>query len=208
MAKRAAWADETEGTLIDAAPMLGEEPAAAGGDPTPSSAEAAGRARQCVLRFDAERAARVAAAAGAAAAAAAQATADAAAAELAGAQAEADRRMEEVIRQQQAKVAEAIERQRQEELRQREQLLASMSEDERRRAETLHLQQQAIAAPGFGTADAGALAGQVFGARVMEVVDLVRANGVTADPQYLQALTPEKLEEYAALHSDAAHDSL
>ncbi len=202
-AKRAAWADETEGTLIDAAPLLADGPAAGGGAPATPSLEAAERARHCVLRLDAEHAARVAADAGAAAAAA-QAAADAAAAELA----DADRRKEEVIRQQQARVAEANERQRQEELRQREQLLASMSEDERRRAEVLHQQQQAIAAPGFGTADAGALAGQVFGARVMEVVELVRANGVTADPQHLQALTPEKLEEYAALHSGAAYDSL
>ncbi len=202
-AKRAAWADQTEGTLIDAPPSLVDGPVTGGGAPVTPSLEAAERARHCVLRFDAETAARVAAEAGAAAAAA-QAAADAAAAELAA----ADRRKEEVIRQQQAKVAEATERQRQEEARQREQLLASMSEDERRRAEALHQQQQLIAAPGFGSADAGALAGRVFGARVLEVVDLARANGITADPQHLQTLTPEKLEEYAAMHSGAAHDSL
>ncbi len=206
-AKRAAWADETEGTLIDTTSRPAEGSAAAGGELPASSAEAADRARQAVLRWDAEQAAKVAADAGAAAAAA-QAAADAAAAELAGARADADRRADETIRQQQAKVAEAEERQREEERRQREQLIANMSDEERRRAETLHLQQQAVAASGFGTAGAVELAGRVFGARVMEVVDLVRANGVTADPQYLQALSPEKLEEYAALHSGAAFDSL
>ncbi len=75
-------------------------------------------------------------------------------------------------------------------------LLENMAPEERRRAEELHAQQGAIAAAGFGTAQAAHGAGIVQQGQVLQVAQEAAARGLEADADSLMAMSPEELAEW------------
>jgi Skp family chaperone for outer membrane proteins len=75
-------------------------------------------------------------------------------------------------------------------------LLSKMSPEEIRRASELHAQQGAIAASGFGTAQAAAEAGIVQQGQILQAVQAAAARGVQADADCLMAMSPEELADW------------
>ncbi len=197
---RKAWADETEGTVIDGIGSQGSHTAAAAASaaatataarPTPkerlSSAEAAEKAKS-LLHHQGQSQQRLQEA---------QQQQEDAQAAVAKAQAELQQQRDATIQQQQQLAQQAQAQREMEEQQQRMLLWAAMSDEERKKAEELHAQQAAVGASKFGSQQAGAMAGQVHQARVQEVLEQAKANGVQADPAALLDMSPEKLEEYA-----------
>jgi chemotaxis protein histidine kinase CheA len=99
----------------------------------------------------------------------------------------------EALRQAQQAMAEAEAQEAARQERERQALVARTSPEELRRAQELHAQQAAIAAAGFGTAQAAAGAEMLQAAAPLAQVQ--GAGGFNDDAEHIMGMSPEELAE-------------
>ncbi len=101
-------------------------------------------------------------------------------------------RQQEEMQRHQAEMEKAAAERVEEERRQREALIASMSPQELARAAELHAQQAAVAANTFGTSQAQQSAGLVQQERVRQAAQVASAAGYHVDVEELMEMSPEE----------------